>query len=88
MEPGNRDTRGTVRHVEQSTPTGTVEDLRVLDLKTTADLLGVSTRHLRDLTAAGAIGHVDISMEGSRRPYLGYLRRHIDAFLASRESRP
>lgn len=79
------DTRENVNAMENTAQTAGVEDLRVLDLKEAAGILGVSTRHLSDLTKAGAIGHVDIAMVGARRPYLGYLRRHLDTFLASRE---
>lgn len=73
--------------MDTSTTLDTHNDLRVLDKPTTADLLGISLAQLHNLTEAGAIGHVRIGL-GTKRNHVGYLARHIDAFLASREVAP
>ena len=63
------------------------EDRRLLDPAAVADMLGMSRLHLGNLTRAGLIGHVRVGT-GTRRVHVGYLRRHIDEFLADREVAP
>ena len=63
------------------------ENLRVIDAPAVADLLGVSRFQLGEMTRAGEIGHVRLG-RGQKRAHVGYLRRHIEEFLAAREVAP
>lgn len=63
------------------------EHLQVLDKRAAAQILGISLIQLDKLTKAGALGHVNIGL-GTKRAHVGYLRRHLDEFLRSREVAP
>lgn len=80
------DTRENLQHMDTTTR-DTLQDLRVITPEVTADVLGISLSQLARLTATGAIGCVRIGL-GAKRNHIGYLRRHVDAFLASREQAP
>jgi hypothetical protein len=73
--------------MDESASLDTLHDLRVLDRQSAADVLGISLTQLHYLTKSGQIGHVRIGL-GEVRNHVGYLRRHIQTFLESREVTP